>query len=47
LSKAWSAKVEWLHLDLGTATFMGAASNTPMSTPAKDDDVRAGINYHW
>lgn len=47
LSKAWSAKVEWLHLDLGTATFMGAASNTPMSTPAKDDVVRAGINYHW
>ena len=47
LSKNWSAKVEWLHLDLGTATFMGAASNTPVSTPAKDDIVRAGINYHW
>lgn len=47
LSKNWSAKVEWLHLDLGTATFMGAASSTPVSTPAKDDIVRAGINYHW
>ena len=47
LSKNWSAKVEWLHLDLGTASFMGAASSTPVSTPAKDDIVRAGINYHW
>jgi outer membrane immunogenic protein len=47
ISPRWSAKLEFLHLDLGTAAFMGAASNTPISTPAKDDIVRAGINYHW
>lgn len=47
LSRRWSAKFEFLHLDLGTATFMGAASNSPISVPAKDDIVRAGINYHW
>jgi outer membrane immunogenic protein len=47
LSRHWSAKLEFLHLDLGTATFMGAATSTPISTPAKDDIVRAGINYHW
>jgi outer membrane immunogenic protein len=47
ISPRWSAKLEFLHLDLGTAAFMGAASSTPISTPAKDDIVRAGINYHW
>jgi outer membrane immunogenic protein len=47
ISPRWSAKLEFLHLDLGTAAFMGAASNTTITTPAKDDIVRAGINYHW
>ena len=47
ISPRWSAKFEFLHLDLGTAAFMGAASNTPISAPARDDIVRAGINYHW
>ncbi len=44
----WSAKVEYLHIDLGTATFMGAASGTPtLSVPVTDEIVRAGLNYHW
>jgi outer membrane immunogenic protein len=47
ITPRWSAKLEFLHLDLGTAAFMGAASSTPISAPAKDDIVRAGINYHW
>ena len=47
ISRRWSAKLEFLHLDLGTAAFMGAASNTTISAHAKDDIVRAGINYHW
>ena len=47
-SRDWSAKLEYLHIDLGTATFMGAASGTPtLSVPVTDNLVRAGINYHW
>jgi outer membrane immunogenic protein len=48
IDKNWSAKVEYLHIDLGTATFMGAASGTPaLSVPITDNLVRAGLNYHW
>jgi outer membrane immunogenic protein len=47
-SRDWSAKLEFLHIDLGTATFMGAASGTStLSVPVTDNLVRAGINYHW
>ena len=48
IDRNWSAKVEYLHIDLGTATFMGAASGTPtLAVPVDNDLVRAGINYHW
>ncbi len=48
ITKNWSAKAEYLHIDLGTATFMGAASGTnTLSSPITEDLVRAGINYHW
>jgi len=48
LNSNWSAKVEYLHLDLGTAGFFSAANGTTrLSVPARDDLVRAGINYHW
>ena len=48
IDRNWSAKVEYLHIDLGTATFMGAASGTPsLSVPITDNIVRAGLNYHW
>ena len=44
----WSAKVEYLHIDLGTATFMGAASGTQtLNVPVTNDLARVGINYHW
>ena len=44
----WSVKAEYLHIDLGTATFMGAASGTAtLAVPVTDDLVRAGINYRW
>ena len=47
-NRNWSAKLEYLHIDLGTATFMGAASKTnSLNVPVTDDLVRAGINYHW
>lgn len=42
----WSAKLEFLHLDLGTASFFNAASGTT-NVPLKDDLVRAGVSYHW
>jgi outer membrane immunogenic protein len=48
ISRNWSAKLEYLHADLGTATFMGAASGTPtLSVPIKDDLARVGLNYRW
>jgi outer membrane immunogenic protein len=48
LNRNWSAKVEYLHLDLGTASFFSAASQTPsLKIPLTDDVVRAGISYHW
>ncbi len=44
----WSAKVEYLHVDLGTATFMGAASGTPtLAVPITDNLARVGLNYRW
>lgn len=48
LKKNWSAKFEFLHLDLGTASFFDAASNaSSVSVPVKDNLMRAGISYHW
>ncbi len=48
INRNWSAKLEYLHIDLGTATFMGAASGTPtLAVPVTDELVRAGVNYHW
>jgi outer membrane immunogenic protein len=48
ITKNWSAKAEYLHIDLGTATFMGAASRTnTLTVPITEDLVRAGLNYHW
>lgn len=47
-TRNWSAKAEYLHIDLGTATFMGAASGTStLKTPITEDILRAGLNYHW
>jgi outer membrane immunogenic protein len=48
IDRKWSAKLEYLHVDLGTATFMGAASGTStLAVPVTNDLVRVGINYHW
>lgn len=44
----WSAKVEYLHIDLGTATSMGSASGTStLAVPVTNELVRVGVNYHW
>lgn len=48
LTPSWTAKAEYLHLDLGTATFMGAASGTnTLNVPITEDILRAGLNYRW
>jgi len=48
LNRNWSAKAEYLHLDLGTASFFSAASGSnSLRVPLTDDLVRAGVNYHW
>ena len=48
IDRKWSAKLEYLHIDLGTATFMGAASSTStLAVPVTNELVRAGINYRW
>jgi outer membrane immunogenic protein len=48
IDRNWSAKVEYLHIDLGTATFMGAASGTStLTVPVTNELVRVGVNYRW
>jgi outer membrane immunogenic protein len=48
LTYVTGAKVEYLHIDLGTATFMGAASGTStLAVPVTNELVRVGVNYHF
>lgn len=48
LNRNWSTKLEYLHVDLGTATFMSAASGTStLAVPVTNELVRVGVNYHW
>jgi len=48
IDRNWSAKFEYLHIDLGTANFMGAASGTStLAVPVTNELVRVGVNYHW
>jgi outer membrane immunogenic protein len=48
IDRNWSAKAEYLHIDLGTASFVGFALGTStLNVKATNDLVRAGINYHW
>jgi outer membrane immunogenic protein len=51
LSPNWTAKVEYLYVDLGSFsnTFTGVGAFTPvtLSTHVTDNIVRAGLNYHF
>jgi outer membrane immunogenic protein len=48
LDRNWSARVEYLHIDLGNINFTGFASGTStLAIPATNDLVRAGINYRF
>jgi outer membrane immunogenic protein len=50
-ARNWSAKVEYLYIDLGSFsnTFTGLGTFTPvtLSTHVTDNIVRAGLNYHF
>ena len=43
----WSAKVEYLHYDLGKDITWNAAGPTGVAVLDRGDLVRAGINYHF
>jgi outer membrane immunogenic protein len=43
--RTWSAKVEYLHYDLGNSFNYGGGA--PVSVKDQGDMVRAGINYHF
>jgi outer membrane immunogenic protein len=51
ISGNWSAKLEYLYVDLGTvsSTFAGVAPYAPLATSAHvtDNILRAGINYKF
>lgn len=48
LDRNWSVKLEYLHIDLGSATFTGFASGTStLVIPVSDNLVRAGINFRF
>jgi outer membrane immunogenic protein len=51
LTRNWSAKIEYLYVDLGSFsnTFTGLGVFTPvaLSTHVTDNIVRAGLNYHF
>ena len=56
-AQRWSAKAEYLHYDLGTSSFAGAATSGFFATPIyqnvlysahfEGNVVRAGVNYHF
>jgi len=46
----WSAKAEYLHVDMGQFNFTtaaGCAATGGCVSPAKFDTVRLGVNYHF
>jgi hypothetical protein len=44
----WSAKLEYLHVDLGTANLPGFVSRTSaLAVPATNEIVRAGVNFRF
>ena len=43
----WSAKVEYLHIDLGSVTVSGTDIGPPYSAHNQFDTVSFGVNYHF
>jgi outer membrane immunogenic protein len=48
LDRNWSAKLEYLHIDLGTANLPGSASGTTtLAVPVTNEIIRAGVNFRF
>lgn len=53
LSDSWSIKAEYLHVDLGTTSFLngpvtiGRATFQSRNVPVTDEIFRVGLNYHF
>jgi outer membrane immunogenic protein len=51
ISGPWTAKVEYLHIDLGTITntfaAFGGFGTVTASSHVTDDIVRVGLNYRF
>ena len=45
-SREWSAKFEYLYMDLGSKTYFGGTANA-VDVSFHDQIVRAGINYQF
>ena len=43
----WSAKLEYLYLDLGSETFLASTPNWSMTTKIQDQVLRLGVNYQF
>ena len=46
-TRAWSAKIEYLHYDLGSSRVEGTFDNDFFNVENKGDIVRAGLNYRF
>ena len=44
---AWSAKIEYLYVDLGKVTCSAATCGLATDVNFKTNFVRAGLNYHF
>jgi outer membrane immunogenic protein len=43
----WSAKLEYLHVDLGSSILFNIVPGVPETVSARADIIRAGINYKF
>lgn len=44
---AWSARLEYLYVDLGKFTTIGDGTAPPFDVKYRSNIVRAGVNYHF
>lgn len=46
-ARNWTAKAEYLYLDLGSETFQGSTRNAALTSRLQEHVVRIGVNYHF
>lgn len=47
LAPAWSARLEYLYVDLGSFTTIGDGTSPPFDVKYRSNIVRAGANFHF